>query len=248
MDWTKAKNIIIAALLITNLILIGSLVGKHLYNEEIQRVEIADTISVMESRNIYFEAKLPEKPGNHPILYVEYDTIDPEKINESIANQAGLGSNEITEASIKQYVVDFLKSASIYSKNLMLQSISNKDGVYYLEYKNMVGKFPLEDSYIKCSVKNGKIENFHRVWLKPLEFGKNKRAVMDVSSALVRFMNALQKEQANGEKITITKMELVYWLDTSAFDLNSPISDTAFPSWKITYNNGKVMHILGYEI
>ncbi|MEI8216115.1 MAG: hypothetical protein WCF96_03355 [Eubacteriales bacterium] len=248
MDWTKAKNIIIIALIVTNLVMIGMLSGKYINNQENARIELADTISMLASRNIAIKCELPDKIGARPILYVEYDHVDQNLIDSNLEKQVGIANDKINEISVKQYVEEFLRTCSIMTKNVTLKNISEVDGEYKLEYENKVGKITLDDSYIKCTVRQGKITDFKRVWLKPLEFGKTKREVMSISSALVRFMNKIRQGTEKNDKITISNIEFVYWLDTSSVNLNSPITDTAFPAWKFTYNNGKSIYIGGFEI
>jgi hypothetical protein len=248
MDWTKAKNIIIAALIITNLVLIGSLYVKFNDKQEMQKRELSDTISVLESRNITINTILPNTVGNKPLLYIEYDNADQSLIEEKLKGQVGISSEIIDQSSIEKYINVFFTECNIMTKNIVLKSIVEKNGVYSIEYKNMVGDIALEDSYIKCTFSEGKIIDFQRIWLKPLDFGKTKREVMPISSALIRFMNKIKEGPDKDSNIVINGIELVYWLDTSALDLNSPVTDTAFPAWKFTYNNGEVIHIGAFEI
>jgi hypothetical protein len=248
MDWTKAKNIIIAALIITNLVLIGSLYVKFNEKQEMQKRELSDTISVLESRNITINTTLPNTVGNKPLLYIEYDNADQSLIEEKLKGQVGISSEIIDQSSIEKYINVFFTECNIMTKNIVLKSIVEKNGVYSIEYKNMVGDIALEDSYIKCTFSEGKIIDFQRIWLKPLDFGKTKREVMPISSALIRFMNKIKEGPAKDSNIVINGIELVYWLDTSALDLNSPVTDTAFPAWKFTYNTGEVIHIGAFEI
>ena len=52
----------------------------------------------------------------------------------------------------------------------------------------------------------------------------------------------------NKEKeIVVESIELVYWLDTSSFDGEELIKDTALPAWKIVYNKNQNEHIYAYE-
>jgi hypothetical protein len=248
MDWTKAKNIIIAALIITNLVLIGSLYVKFNDKQEMQKRELNDTISVLESRNITINTTLPKTVGNKPLLYIEYDNADQSLIEEKLKGQVGISSEIIDQSSIEKYINIFFTECNIMTKNIVLKSIVEKNGVYSIEYKNMVGDIALEDSYIKCTFSEGKIIDFQRIWLKPLDFGKTKREVMPISSALIRFMNKIKEGPDKNSNIVINGIELVYWLDTSALNLNSPVTDTAFPAWKFTYNNGEVIHIGAFEI
>jgi hypothetical protein len=50
-----------------------------------------------------------------------------------------------------------------------------------------------------------------------------------------------------GEDIVVERIELVYWLDTSSFDGEELIKDTALPAWKIVYNENQSEHIYAYE-
>lgn len=248
MDWTKAKNIIITALIVTNLVLIGSLYVKFNDKQEMEKKELSDTISVLESRNITVNTTLPKDIGNKPLLYIEYDNADQALIDEKLKSQLGISVEIIDQAAIEKYINEFLAECNILTKNIVLKNIEAKDGVYTVEYKNMVGEIALEDSYIKCTFGDGKIIDFQRIWLKPLDFGKTKREVIPISSALIRFMNKVKEGPEKDSNIVISEIELVYWIDTSALDLNSPVSDTAFPAWKFTYNNGEVIHIGAFEI
>ena len=49
------------------------------------------------------------------------------------------------------------------------------------------------------------------------------------------------------EEMYISHMEMVYWLDTETVTGETPLSDTAFPAWKIVYNGGSVSYIKAYE-
>ncbi len=248
MDWTKAKNIIIAALVITNLVLIGSLYVKFSDKQETEKQELSDTISVLESRDIKVDTTLPKNIGNKPLLYIEYDNADQSLIDEKLSNQAGISSQNVDQAVVEKYINDFLAECNILTKNVVLKNIEDKNGVYTIEYKNMVEDIALEDSYIKFVFSEGKIIDFKRIWLKPLDFGKTKREIIPISSALIQFMNKIKESPEKESSIVIYGIELVYWLDTSALDLNSPVTDTAFPAWKFTYKNGEVIHIGAFEI
>jgi regulatory protein YycI of two-component signal transduction system YycFG len=248
MDWTKAKNIIIVALVVTNLVLIGSLFIEYVNTQKIEKLVLADTILMLQSRKISIETELPGKIGSMPTLYIEYDNADEAIIEENLKNQEGILGIEIDEKGVENYVNNFLVSCNIMTENVVIYKIANEKGIYNVEYKNIVNKIPLEDSYIKCIFKDGKIQEFKRIWLKPLELGKTKRQVMSISSALVRFMNKIGESADKDNEIKVEKIEFVYWLDTTALDLNSPVSDTAFPAWKFTFNKGKVIHILAYKI
>jgi hypothetical protein len=87
------------------------------------------------------------------------------------------------------------------------------------------------------------IVDFDRYWLNPVEMSDIEKEVIPAAAALIKFMSG----KTDDEKIYVEDISLVYWLDASSFDVESPVTDTAFPAWKITYNRGNVRYILAWE-
>ncbi|MPN35901.1 hypothetical protein SDC9_183403 [bioreactor metagenome] len=92
-------------------------------------------------------------------------------------------------------------------------------------------------------MKDGKITDFRRFWLDPGEMSDSEKEVIPAAAALIKFMS----ENAGEDKIYVQDISLVFWLDSSAFNAESPVTDTAFPAWKITYNDGKVRYVTAWE-
>ncbi len=243
MDWTKAKNIIIAALLITDLILAGSMFYNNAMAKSSEDLYLQNTISVLKDRNISIDAELPTKQSRMPVLTVEYDQMDALLIQKKINEQKTLPKDQWNEAGVKKLTDNFLQSCGLMTENVKFDSIQGNNGNYTLKYSDIIKGIPIEESYMNCSVKEGKVETIDRIWLKPLKLGKTKKQVIPIAQALIKFMS-INPENA---EITIQKIELVYWLDTVNLGLEAPISDTAFPAWKITYNDGKIIHIQAFE-
>jgi hypothetical protein len=110
-------------------------------------------------------------------------------------------------------------------------------------YKNYINEIAIEDSIIICTIRDGKIAEFERYWLNPVEVNDIEKEIISADTALIKFMS----ENTTGEKIYVHDIDLVYWLDSSAFNTEAPVTDTAFPAWKITYNRGKTQYILAWE-
>lgn len=76
MDWTKAKTILIIALLITNIIIAYS------YNQKLQEAEaqqIEQAISTREflaQMGIEVETEIPAKPLKKPVLFVRFELLE----------------------------------------------------------------------------------------------------------------------------------------------------------------------------
>jgi hypothetical protein len=92
-------------------------------------------------------------------------------------------------------------------------------------------------------VKDGKVVAFDRFWLDPVETNDIEKEVIPAVAALIKFMSGNQED----EKITVQDISLVYWVDSSVFDTEYTVTDTAFPAWKITYNRGKVQYVLAWD-
>lgn len=243
MDWTKAKNILIAALLVTNLLFLASMFyGNAKVNSE-NALFLENTIAVLHERNINIEGELRAKQISMPVLSVEYDNADPALIKALIASQKSLPGSSWSETAIREMAEAFLAKCGLMTENVRYDGIQKNSGLYNIHYSDTINGIAIEDSYMNCSIKDGKVQAVSRLWLKPVDFGKTKKQVIPIALALIKFMT----DHPGGEKVTIQKIELVYWLDAVNFGLESPVSDTAFPSWKISYNYGQVSHINAFE-
>lgn len=242
MDWTKAKTILIVALLITNIFLL------ILYNvlkvdESTNESEIlAETVSLLEEKRIYIQGILPEEHPKMPVLIIEYDYRGPDEIEELISGQIQETSGQKNKRSDAKIAEDFLKKNSLWDSGIII-SKSEKDGdkttIYYQnEYEGIL----LAGSTMTCTVEKGKVSHFSRFWLKPVELGKSKKATISASAALINMMRSKGEE----ESIVVEQMDMVYWIDPSEYG-SGAISDTALPAWRVTYNGGKTRFIPAYN-
>lgn len=243
MDWTKAKNILIAALLATNLLLLGIMVYGNTKVSAEDAIFLKNTIAVLEARNIVVVAELPRKSIRMPVLTVEYDNDDAELIKMQLMSQEALPISEMTEASARNLAESFIEKCGLMTKNVRYEGIKENKGIYTVSYSDAINGIAIEDSYMNCIIKDGKVEAINRLWLKPVAFGKTKKRIIPIAQALIKFMS----ENKDNSKITIGKIELVYWLDSVNLGVESLVSDTAFPAWKIVYNGGQIAHINAFE-
>lgn len=243
MDWTKAKTILIIALLITNLFLIimhGSVKAENQPEEEML---LNETIELLETKNIYVDTELPVKHSKMPILSVEYDRLDPTVLQQQLWTQDQLDKENRSRENILKKTEEFLAKCGIWGPNVELDRLEQNEGITTVYFRNVYQGIPVEDSYIICTVEDGLIKDIDRFWLKPIAFGKTKKATMSASAALINFMS----EKNDLESILVEDVKMVYWLDPSNYGSENTISDTAFPAWKITYNDGQIKHIPAYN-
>jgi len=243
MDLTKAKSILIAALVVTNLILIGTYFFQNeRFEDDVKEMQDV-TIKLLEENNIFVETDIPDGRRRMPKLTVQYDKMNEDVIEEQLANQKALPESELTDEKLISMTMDFIEKCELMTANVAFERIERTGEDILVIYKNYINEIAIEDSEIICTVRDGKITDFERYWLNPVEVNDIEKEVISADTALIKFMS----ENPEGEIIHVQDIALVYWLDSSAFDAESPVTDTAFPAWKITYNRGKIQYILAWE-
>lgn len=243
MDWTKAKSILIVALLVTNLVLIATYFSQNnrFWDDEREMRDV--TVKLLEEKNIFVETDIPEGHRRMPKLTVSFDKADEEIVKEQLALQKSLPIRERSDENLIAVTESFIEACGLMTDTVTFDRIEHKENETLVTYKNYINGVAIEDSSIICTIRNGKITDFQRNWLKPVEINDIEKEVIPARAALIKFMS----ENTEGEKINIEDISLVYWLDSSVFDAEAPITDTAFPAWKITYNRGRIQHIPAWE-
>ena len=95
-----------------------------------------------------------------------------------------------------------------------------------------------------CRFNQGGLIDMESLWLKPIASNKKKVSVMNPAVALL----ALVGEKKPEEKWNVVDIQLAYWLDTEDTNLEDTVTDTAFPAWCITYNEGEKMYFTAAQI
>lgn len=243
MDWTKAKTILIVALLITNLFLLATYTLVKADDGPTEEELQAETIALLEQKHIYVKGSLPVQHGKMPVLLVEYDRLDPETLQQELAEQTPMDGEHGSRADILKMTEAFLKSSDLWDANVVLNKVEQEENVTKVFYRNEYNGIPLEDSYIICSVEGGVVTEVDRLWQRPVGLGKSKKATISASAALIDLMRS-KNERAT---ILVENMEIVYWLNPTDYEGETAISDTALPAWKVTYNGGQIKHIPAYN-
>ena len=70
MDWSKAKNIIIAVLLAANLLIGGNLLSQYSARQAQARQATEDTFAFLEREGMQIEAAVPQKAEKLPVLFL----------------------------------------------------------------------------------------------------------------------------------------------------------------------------------
>lgn len=243
MDWTKAKTILIMALLMTNVFLVGLYMISNAGNESDDIQIQADTVALLEEKNIFVNTGLPVGHQKMPMLNVEFNNIDENFIKKKLYDQKPLvGTYGMDEQAVK-ITENFLKICDLWSPDIFFDKMQENQGKYVLHYRREYEGNWVEGNYVICSIESGIIKKIEILWFKPVGFGKSKKETISASAALI----AMMRNKEEKEDIFVEAMEMVYWLDISPYGGETAVSDTALPAWKVTYNEGKIKYIPAYS-
>lgn len=246
MDWSKAKNILIAALLITNLIL-----GTAIYRtttgsggSEQEGIK-QNTILLLGEHGIYVEEEqVPERTERLPVLSVRYRTLSEESMALAINGSTIQLEPSASEEEYCQAAEKLLRGMGLFQEYFVCEGRQEDGETYVVSYgMEFEGQY-LDNSKLKVIFRDGKPVDISSSWAEPVTMGQNKKRVLPASEALVRFMTIVEGE--NVEKpIQVDQIRLVYWLE--GYTEHGGVSeDTAVPYWCIQYNGGISVHIAAY--
>lgn len=78
MDWTKAKNILMIALLATNLVIGLTYYATIREKREEWVIQAQNTAAYLEELGVPLETEIPNRPLKMPVLFVRFEPSDPE--------------------------------------------------------------------------------------------------------------------------------------------------------------------------
>ena len=246
MDWSKAKNILIAALLITNLVL-GMAIYRNINGsggreqEEIKQ----NTILLLQEYGILVEEdQVPERIERLPVLSVRYRTISEESIALAIKDFQDVLEPSASKEDYCQAAERLLRGMGLFQEFFVCEGCREEEGSYVVSYGMEFEEQYLDNSKLRVVFRDGKPAEISSSWAEPVAMGQNKKRVLPASEALIRFMTILEQETRE-ETIHVDQMRLVYWLE--GYTENGGVSeDTAVPYWCIQYDDGASVHIAAY--
>lgn len=234
MDWNKSKNIILLILLITNIFLIAvygirnQSEGSDDYGNAYQY-----TMSVLEENNIYYEGEIYSKLPKVSSLTVSYSNYDSEQTAGVMKKMKELPASSRSDAAYKAAADNFIESCGFMTENVEYSGIETNGSSVTVSYENRYKDIPVEECYMRVYFEDGRITDFDRKWLDIVSEGDSRLEVTSQLSAMLTFMT----EADTSERITITDMQMVYWIDS--YDVEGDVLyDTALPAWRIKYISG----------
>lgn len=210
MDWTKAKTILILALLVTNLVLIFFIVDAYSDKEDEGKI-LQETIQYLESHGVVISADVPEKSQRMSTLTVKYRTADQSAVQEILKdldgpedqndqndrnNRNDRNRSEPTKEQIVELADTAVKAVGMMTESTQLdQVVKNEDGTWTVTYKDLVDGILIDNSQIRCEIADGKVVSLDWDWLEPLKFSKAKRKILPAAEALMNFRFELYRQR-----------------------------------------------------
>lgn len=243
MDWSKAKNILLVVLVLMNVFLIAEYASDYLQTNSGSSQKTENYMySILEENNIKIDCDLPDDVGKMATLTVSYSNADTDSVADKIALVQRMNEDQRSESDYGKNADNFINACGFSSNDMVRDSVDISGDEAVVNYKNYYKGIPLEECHMQVSYKDGLISGFQRVWLKPVSEGETKIDVISPLSALLSFMS----EVDTSSQVTVQGVDLVYWV-TPFENGESLLYDTAFPAWRITYNDGSVKYISAIE-
>lgn len=246
MEWSKIKNILIIALVLTNLLFIFLIISADSGEYKPDSPDLLnETVSVLENNGITISAEIPYEEKEMAVLTLTYD--------EDNGTFFYTGSQKIPELTEKTA----LKAADSFVENLELPSADGNEirkgscfpseedeNMYVVTYGSYYDDYKLEDSYLICFVTQDGVVKMKKNHASAEAAGKSRQKIIPVTTALLKYMNQIKTADINAGA-EITDISMVYKIE-APYDGNIT-SDTAFPTWKITASDGALSYIPAYN-
>lgn len=122
MDWSKAKSIMIIALLITNTILFGFNIYNYKTTSDSSNTRgfIEETASLLDKKRIKIKTSIPRSEIKLHTLRVEFESFDPGQLNERFFNSSGnvdAPSTGLTKINYKKELISIINNRRMIYEN-----------------------------------------------------------------------------------------------------------------------------------
>lgn len=269
MDWSKAKNILIIAFIITNMILGLVLINKNndinTSNEEF----VNDVKNKLNEKGITIETDIPSKTPSQPMLTIEYEVYNLEEIANYLfddyitrdihGNLEYVSDNKIltTNNNDKKLIYENPNNEIIYSdlneekiekiakefiENINLDTKDYRLGHYFVNNEGYnVGYIKVYgDKFVEETYMNFVIDNRG---VKNFErFWVHSKGLNEKKMDVKEASSALLKLLSDSENYNkiITDISLCYYFDNSSVNLKDTIKGQGEPAWRVKFNDGSV--------
>ena len=243
MDWSKTKNILIIALIATNIFLLVTYMTKN--DKETSIADMDVLVSVLEERNVYVDTEIPEYQDKLPAITLTY-TDKKQQIASGLSENSYVLDNGAHSGAVahEEMAIQCLKDCGLYSEDIVFDKVEKEDdGITIARFENIYKDMVIGGSYVDVIFKDGVVVDVSNQFVSVEAASKRKLEIISPEEALL----VLMSEKDQNEAIRVTDIELVFWINDSSFESAGLVSDTAFPAWEIVTRDGEVYYIEAYR-
>lgn len=249
MEWSRIKSILIIALVLTNIFLIIMIIFVNGDDRSAPSTSFEDTLRVLEMNGITVSCDTDIPLSKMAALTLTYDS----KNGTTFYTTDPGNYRELNEKSAKKMADSFLRKHKEYKDilgELVFEAAQPLESAgvsqtYTVSYGGYFRDYRMTDCYLVCYVTPYGVTSVERHWVKADESTEAFEPV-PLSQALLTYV---AEPFDNGYAIknqNITDISLVYSVVTQVGENVS--TDTAFPTWKITTDNGLINIVPAYRL
>lgn len=232
MDWSRAKNVLIYAFLMLNLVL-----GYQLWTDLREQADAnpdltslaENTQRAMETKDITVTAQIPNETPDLPKINYRFTGKDGDKtvtLAEPVYSKLIFTPDELAEA---------LEGTIPGIENYRYDPVDNADGVFVL-HPLVDGRWPLFRVNLELHYSDQRIVSYNERQIEVSSIGEEKRQrVLSASKALG---NLVENYLPNGS--VVKSIELGYYGELFNSD-----AQVAAPAWRFTLESGEVYYVQG---
>lgn len=238
MDWSKAKNVMIVALIFTNIFLIYACIEK--YYEKSAVTDSKNFISALSQHGIVMEIKTPEAKEKLPVLSLSYSDPVGSNIKAVLKHSDFEVKNLKDKNEYKDMANKFMENMGFSMMDFVCGNVELNETNVKVPYISTYDGYSIYTEPLYVVFKNGKISGLDGKITIGVPASKRQVSIISPEKAILIFMS----EQTKNKKKTVIKdMQLVFWVNNENVDENELVLDTAFPAWRITYDDDKIDYI-----
>lgn len=247
MEWSKIKNILIIALLLINVLFLYMMAQPS--GAETDRGDqdalLADTLSILEDNGITVRADTRFNEMQLPMLTLHFDEDNGTYYYAPTSKALYLNEDSALQEA-DRFIAD-IGTFGTLGKEIRADSIAvseNRPDRFIVTYGGYYENYRIKELYVTCTVSSSGVLQMEKQWAKVTDSGRNRRALIPVTSALLHYMDRILNEGPETRK-TVTGISVAYTVNTP-YD-GTVTSDTAFPAWRIDASDGTSVYIPAYQ-
>lgn len=249
MDWNKAKNYLIIALVVLNGVLILSIINHNnmasIDNVYFSKKTLTEFYEILNRKNIKIDCDIPKDIYNIGTTTVEYQTINAENYPlffhdykdklevESLKKLTLVDTNIVItdENTAQTYIQNFISKYMPGQQYAFKNILKNENGMTFF-YNPVYDGFIYEESFLKFEfTENGMF--FAMIVMKPLDVSSTRRDSITSVEAILKVFPEIK------EGSSITQIDFIYYfVRNTDEELYKVKNARAFPTWRIKTDDG----------